>query len=327
MGWFAAQLLWYLLAAFLVGLLCGYLWWVWGWKKYSNEQVSTSRAEHTSRPGVATGAAADGTAAAGGARMNTLVGSGASVGTKGGTDRDAVRAVDSELTTKLRADLDQCQASRTTLEADLETRSGELASARSELADAQTTLRTSQAELAELRAAREGESSTAVADGQAIKELRAANERLTGELQTAQAALVTAQQAAAAAAKDRELVIDLRDEADGLREQLAAATAAPATMPARLLGDYGQDDLERIEGIGPKIAEALRNAGIASFPRLVATEETELRSALEQAGLRFTPSLPSWRAQAAYLVRGDEAGFQSYTDHLVAGREPGSDKG
>jgi predicted flap endonuclease-1-like 5' DNA nuclease len=87
------------------------------------------------------------------------------------------------------------------------------------------------------------------------------------------------------------------------------------------------DELERIEGIGPRIAEALRAGGIRTFARVAATDQDELRAALTAAGLRFTPSLRTWATQAGYLARGDEQGFRDYTDHLVAGREPSSTGG
>jgi predicted flap endonuclease-1-like 5' DNA nuclease/glycosidase len=81
------------------------------------------------------------------------------------------------------------------------------------------------------------------------------------------------------------------------------------------------DDLTRIEGIGPKMAAALQEAGITTFAALSKAKSTALRAALEAAGLRFAPSLPTWARQARYLERGDEAGFKAYTTALVAGRE------
>lgn len=81
------------------------------------------------------------------------------------------------------------------------------------------------------------------------------------------------------------------------------------------------DDLTRIEGIGPKMTEALRAAGITTFAALAKAKPTALRKALEAAKLRFAPSLPTWAKQAKYLERGDESGFETYTEALVAGRE------
>ena len=87
--------------------------------------------------------------------------------------------------------------------------------------------------------------------------------------------------------------------------------------------DGAEDDLERIEGIGPRIASALRTAGIRSFRRLADADVPTLQAALENAGLRFAPSLPTWSRQARFLADGDEVGFIKLTESLVAGREPG----
>ena len=82
------------------------------------------------------------------------------------------------------------------------------------------------------------------------------------------------------------------------------------------------DDLLIIEGIGPKINEALRAAGITTFAQLARTDEARLRQIMEGAGLRFTPSITTWAKQADYLARGDQKGFEEYTAYLIAGQDP-----
>ena len=84
--------------------------------------------------------------------------------------------------------------------------------------------------------------------------------------------------------------------------------------------DVKADDLARIEGIGPKISEALQAAGIKTFARLSRSSEDRLRAAIEAAGMSFAPSLVTWAQQAGFLARGDEAGFKALADSLVAGR-------
>jgi predicted flap endonuclease-1-like 5' DNA nuclease len=95
----------------------------------------------------------------------------------------------------------------------------------------------------------------------------------------------------------------------------APASAAPAT-PLSAAGD----PLERIEGIGPKIADALRAGGLATFAALAGASDDRLRDALAVAGLRFAPSLGTWAEQAGFLARGDEDGFAALTERLTAGR-------
>jgi predicted flap endonuclease-1-like 5' DNA nuclease len=130
---------------------------------------------------------------------------------------------------------------------------------------------------------------------------------------------------------------ELEGELAGLRSQIhryqqdlnlmgqnyASAQARISDYEARYVLK-GDDDLLLIEGIGPKINEALRGAGITTFAQLARTDEARLRQIVEAAGLRFTPSITTWAKQADYLARGDQAGFKAYTDYLVAGQEPGS---
>lgn len=81
------------------------------------------------------------------------------------------------------------------------------------------------------------------------------------------------------------------------------------------------DDLTRIEGIGPKIAAALREAGIDTFAKLADATEAQLNEALAVAKLRLAPSLGTWAEQAAYAARGDWAGLEQFQGQLVAGRK------
>jgi predicted flap endonuclease-1-like 5' DNA nuclease len=105
---------------------------------------------------------------------------------------------------------------------------------------------------------------------------------------------------------------------------IAGSTSTPLStgtpVPPRKLST-GADNLQRIEGIGPKIDAALRSAGITTFVRLESATLDQLRDALASSGLTFAPSLVTWSRQAAFLVSGDEPGFAAYTERLVAGRE------
>ncbi len=81
------------------------------------------------------------------------------------------------------------------------------------------------------------------------------------------------------------------------------------------------DELERIEGIGPKIGAALRASGITTFERLSTAGETEMRASLSFAGIRLAPSVATWGEQARLLAAGSEEGFRKLTNALVAGRK------
>lgn len=82
------------------------------------------------------------------------------------------------------------------------------------------------------------------------------------------------------------------------------------------------DDLTKIEGIGPKMSQALVAAGIDTFEKLAAASEDDLRAAIEAADMRLAPSLVTWAKQAAFAAKGDWVGLQAYQDTLDAGRPP-----
>src|SRR5690606_19337414 len=65
------------------------------------------------------------------------------------------------------------------------------------------------------------------------------------------------------------------------------------------------DDLTVIEGIGRKMAGALSDAGIDTYTKLAEASEDDIRAAIENAGMRFAPSLETWAEQATYAARGD----------------------
>ncbi len=82
----------------------------------------------------------------------------------------------------------------------------------------------------------------------------------------------------------------------------------------------GADDLEIIEGIGPKIAELLRGAGIKTFAELARTPTTRIQTILDNGGSQFRVSNPgTWAEQADLVARNRWTTFKSLTDVLVAG--------
>lgn len=100
--------------------------------------------------------------------------------------------------------------------------------------------------------------------------------------------------------------------------QPLAVVPDPAAAPA---DPAPADDLQEIEGIGPKISSALVGGGIRTFRGLADSAEAELRSILDAAGLRFAPSLPTWSRQARLLADGDRAGHEALKERLIAGRD------
>lgn len=101
-----------------------------------------------------------------------------------------------------------------------------------------------------------------------------------------------------------------------------AASVEPASVadPAPVAAVAVEDDLTRIEGIGPRIATLLKEAGISGFVALAAARLDQLEAVLAAAGPRFRLAQPaSWPQQAALLAAGDEAGFAALAAELKGG--------
>lgn len=105
-----------------------------------------------------------------------------------------------------------------------------------------------------------------------------------------------------------------RTNVSTLRSNLAEATAGP-------------DDLLLIEGIGPKINQALRSEGFTRWIHVRDASQETLKAAIEKGGVSFAPSVATWSKQAAYLVDGDMAGFKQYTEYLIGGVDPAAHGG
>ena len=80
------------------------------------------------------------------------------------------------------------------------------------------------------------------------------------------------------------------------------------------------DNLEVIEGIGPKIAAVLAAKGIATYAALAAASADDLKAILSAAGSRFAlADASTWPQQAALLRDGKMDEFRKLTDELVGG--------
>ena len=81
----------------------------------------------------------------------------------------------------------------------------------------------------------------------------------------------------------------------------------------------GEDDLTRIEGIGPKVAKVLKEAGITSFDALAHADSGEVKNVLNQAGLQMM-NPEGWIEQAELAAKADWDGLQKLQDELKGGR-------
>lgn len=80
-------------------------------------------------------------------------------------------------------------------------------------------------------------------------------------------------------------------------------------------------DLTIIEGIGPKIAEVLKAAGIYSMENLSKTKASKLQQLLKDAGGKYNFADPtSWPEQATLAAAGKMEELKAWQDELLGGR-------
>ncbi|RPD97780.1 50S ribosomal protein L21 [Aureibaculum marinum] len=82
------------------------------------------------------------------------------------------------------------------------------------------------------------------------------------------------------------------------------------------------DDLKKIEGIGPKIADIFVEAGIDTFAKLAKASQEELKAILEGAGSRYASKNPgSWPKQAKMAAEGKWDELKKWQDETKGGIE------
>lgn len=103
------------------------------------------------------------------------------------------------------------------------------------------------------------------------------------------------------------------------KEAPAAKAVAPASAPA---SQAKADDLKKIEGIGPKIAEHLSAAGIATYAALSESSADKIKEILTAAGPRFAAHNPTtWPKQAQMAANGEWDALKKWQDELDGGKE------
>ncbi|MCB0661176.1 MAG: hypothetical protein KDC24_00440 [Saprospiraceae bacterium] len=94
-------------------------------------------------------------------------------------------------------------------------------------------------------------------------------------------------------------------------------------MAMKMIGiKSGPDDLKMVEGIGPKIEQLLKDAGINNWSELASTPVEKIQEVLHDAGPRYQLANPStWPKQAQLAAEGKWAELKEYQDYLQGGRE------
>jgi large subunit ribosomal protein L21 len=94
------------------------------------------------------------------------------------------------------------------------------------------------------------------------------------------------------------------------KEAAPKKAAAPKTTKA--------DDLKKVEGIGPKIAETLAAAGISTFAELAKTKSEKIAEII--ADVRGNHVTDTWPAQAKMAAEGKWDELKKWQDELDGGK-------
>jgi large subunit ribosomal protein L21 len=114
-------------------------------------------------------------------------------------------------------------------------------------------------------------------------------------------------------------IAEIADGKGGVfKADAAAVIAAPKSLMSATKG--GKDNIEIIEGIGPKIAKVLADNGITTFAALATAKADDMTAMLKASGGRFSlANTASWAEQAALLRDGKMDEFKKLCDELVGG--------
>ncbi len=103
-------------------------------------------------------------------------------------------------------------------------------------------------------------------------------------------------------------------ETQPAKEKPSAVKKAPAKTAKA-------DDLKKIEGIGPKAAEALANAGLESFAKLAKAKPESIKDILTEASSRMAHLEPTtWPQQAQLAADGKWDELKKLQDKLNGGK-------
>lgn len=110
-----------------------------------------------------------------------------------------------------------------------------------------------------------------------------------------------------------------KQQPDGSGETAAAPTAETAVSTS--VKTARPQDLQKVSGIGPKIAGLLIDNGILDLADLANTPVKKLSDMLQAAGRRYATANPnSWPDQAALGAAGDWAGLAAHQETLKNSR-------
>jgi small subunit ribosomal protein S2 len=111
-------------------------------------------------------------------------------------------------------------------------------------------------------------------------------------------------------------------EKEAKEEKAPAKKAAPAKKPAAKKAPAKKaeaDDLKKIEGIGPKIAEVLGEAGVSTYAGLAKMDRDAIKAILETVSTLKSKEPKTWPQQAALAADGKWDELKVLQDELMGG--------
>ena len=104
-------------------------------------------------------------------------------------------------------------------------------------------------------------------------------------------------------------------------DAIETVKAEVAEQPKTKSSSKKQDDLTKVEGIGPKAAEALQEGGIKTFAKMAKSTPEELKEILEKSGGHFNALDPGTWPQQAELAAADKWDeLKELQDKLIGGK-------
>ncbi len=113
----------------------------------------------------------------------------------------------------------------------------------------------------------------------------------------------------------------LRSSGEELEVEPTRHAAAPPPIPSPPAAEV--DDLRRIEGIGPRIAGVLQEAGITTFRQVSNASPEQLGEILQAADPRLLrlADPATWPQQAALAAEGNWSALEEFQSGLKGGRK------
>jgi predicted flap endonuclease-1-like 5' DNA nuclease len=81
-----------------------------------------------------------------------------------------------------------------------------------------------------------------------------------------------------------------------------------------------EDDLTRIEGIGPKVQGILKAAGVRTYAMLSSKTSEQIAEIVKSGGFKTPFNPETWPHQASLAMAGDWDSLKKLQDELNAGR-------